>query len=1016
MPPKRIQAPKGEEPSGIVTKPTRTRKRGGITLPEQELPQRRSLRNRGTVAAPEADAINVPEQPAAPVTRTRRGRAAAAAPQQAEIVAEEVPVPTKTRSTRSRKTKAKAEATEEKEEEEKEEVVEEKPARKGKKETRKKKVPVPPSTRASRSRSNSVASVESQGAEGGAAEPTEQQEQEQEQGGKKTRKIAAVKGRRRGRGTTTDAAGEGTGDLTGAVVAEYSGPTRHTRSKATLSDGKENQEPAPKRSIRSSKRATEPVVEQPRAKRQKVEGVEEEDTGEEGVSEQGVPIARVEEEEGKEKEDISEQGVPVARGEGEKEEDVSEQGVPVARGEEGKEEEEEEEDTGAKGVSEQGVPIARVEEEKEKDTGEESVCEQGVPIARVEEEEEKEKEDFSEQGVPIAHGEEEEREGGEQEEHEEEKEEEEVGVEQAPVHYAQAGEQGVPVARGGEGDWELSLTVGELGELEEQDAHRAEEEEEEEVMQGGQGVQFGHEGLAGDSAYSLTGSELGFLPPTITDSVINNIVTNETGLSLTESELEGLYNEEKKRREEGGEEEDIEMMDVEEEEEEQGEERGEALEEGGAAEEAWSGPANPSALAPLSQAAINAGHTAQGGVGPEEEAEPGTGPFVPQTPTRPAWGQWGHLRHQPRLSSPLKSYCMTAQYSPPKDDTPVRGRRVSENGILSLSGDPSPLRSDELLGRDFDTPVGSPSQASPRMRQTPGPRRRGRSRSVHGSSPLKNAVDFTLDVGDEKEPKMASPLVRLASDYDPTQEISELRIDEVPMTPTGEPVGNILEEVVEEQLPHECTAVSSDDDNDDIIAAPSSEGIESADSPPEKLQRPSRLPVPKPVESLPSSPFSARQKRVSQTKNLSDRELSKVTARNTTRNGVYKNAKFERKIVRITRQRPPSPTRDTQTAAAEEARQLRQRVFEETGVALGPGDDSDYIPPQISPSARKVKWHNRLEYDLDEDERAGFYTDKGILAPERVRRDSGTVHEITIQKILYDGEKDIMDDSFEEEF
>ncbi|KAF3204948.1 hypothetical protein TWF106_001353 [Orbilia oligospora] len=484
----------------------------------------------------------------------------------------------------------------------------------------------------------------------------------------------------------------------------------------------------------------------------------------------------------------------------------------------------------------------------------------------------------------------------------------------------------------------------------------------------------------------------------------------DTALSITQSEWAEL-NEGVGGKDE--EEEDVEMGGMEE------GEGVESLGEGDAADGAWPGPANPSALAPLSQAAINAGHPAQAGAG-SEEAGSAASPIAPQTPTRPAWGQWGHLRHQPRLSSPLKSYCITAQYSPPKDDTPLRGRLISENGIISLSGDPSPLRSEELLGRDFNTPVGSPSQLSPRTRSTPGPRRRGRSRSVCGSSPLKNAVDFALDASNEGGPKIASPLARLASDYDPTQEISELRIEEVIMTPTAEePVGTILDDVLDEQLLEESTAISSDDSSDDTMVAPTeepSQEFNGADSPSERPKRRSRLPVPTSIENLPSSPTSARLKRVSHTKNLSDRELLKVTARNTTRNAVYKNAKFERKIVRITRQRPPSPTRDTQSAAAEEARQLRQRVFEETGVALGPGDESDYVPPQVSPSAKKVKWHELLEYDLDDEERAVFQTDKGILAPERVRRDSGTIHEITIQKILYEGEKDVLDEDFEEGF
>ncbi|KAK6509210.1 hypothetical protein TWF481_003970 [Arthrobotrys musiformis] len=1045
MPPKRRQTAPANEPSATTSNPTTSRRRGNQAVQEQELPSRRSQRSRGTVAAAEAVSSDVPEQTTAPVTRARRGRAAATAnatTQQSEPVVEDVQPPTKTKARAKRSTKAKAE--EKAAEEDSQAVVEEtRPlAEQPKRQTRKKKVPVAPSTKASRSRSNSVTSVQSlenEAGEEGANEGTEEQpsvESQEKQTRKKkapvppsarasrsrsnsvtslqslepegeqeaeepqgdavvpapekqgARKIMAAKGSRKK--TKAEGAAEIPAE---ASVAEYSGPTRFTRSKAPLTKGKENDRPT-----RASKRGTEPTADvasdEPRTKRQKVEGDQE--AGQAPKRRRGrVPRARPAV--------ATELPAPVAPTTPPPQEPVATEEpkaptplpaspsppaiqaaitTPIA---------EDLQLPGVTGTPEQDDEASQqlfqeqgcyADEDPVEDTIKaEALAEAGTDMVKEEEWDMVEGKKEEEEEWDIVEGKKE-----EEEEAAEEKEEKEVVVEEEVVVVEE----------------EEAAVEEEEAAVEEVEEVVEEEEEDEAPLQYARACRQGVYACDGDEDLSLTDSDIQRLGP---GEGVQFRQEGDTALSLTESDVERLG---------GGE--DVEMADV----GEEGEEGEEAPEEGDAAGDAWPGSANPSALAPLSQAAINAGHTAQDGAGPEE-AGSAAEPTVPQTPTRPAWGQWGHLRHQPRLSSPLKSYCMTAQYSPPKEVTPVRGRRISENGILSLSGDPSPLRSEELLARDFNTPVGTPSQASPRMRPTPGPRRRGRSRSVCGSSPLKNAVDFALDTSNELEPKIASPLARLVSDYDPTQEISELRIEEVSMTPNApEPVGNILDEVVEEQqLLEECAIISSDDSNDEVAAIPTpglSQGFDGADSPPEKPKRRSRLPVPKAIENLPSSPASARMKRVTQTKNLSDRELLKVTARNTTRNAVYKNAKFERKVVRITRQRPPSPTRDTQTAAAEEARLLRQRVFEETGVALGPGDDSDYVPPQVSPSAKKVKWHERLEHDLDDEEKAGFSTDKGILAPERVRRDSGTVHEITIQKILYEGEKDVLDEDFDEGF
>ncbi|KAK6344159.1 hypothetical protein TWF696_007801 [Orbilia brochopaga] len=667
----------------------------------------------------------------------------------------------------------------------------------------------------------------------------------------------------------------------------------------------------------------------------------------------------------------------------------------------------------------------------------------------------------------------------------------------------------------------------------------------------------------------------------------------------------------------------------------------------------------PSALNPMSEAAVNAGHTGMTDApGSPEYATPMKEPEAPpRTPARvmdspigpmTATPRWQFMRHVPTVSSPLKRPPLT--YSP-GEATPPRRMRVSENGIVSGSADPSPLRTDELNTSDFDTPANSPGPLTPRRVTTPVPRKRGRSRSVRReSSPLKNAVDFSVQDGGEGSAgegetldhgRVLSPLPWI-SDYDPNQDISELREEEVPEAQVTGPIGELLQAapppvddsdipmsspmatpvVVRrilqripapaEQLlpaaeaenvapepplqpaatrpfeakrqrvgvrhstgtlsaprehaeksarrstmsgPIDATAlptgnikhpraaearhhylgpppvVSADDyqsqfkssvlgatspteetpgpvvmedvRGEDAASAPASSprqdaapaampssatpaeastdqdapgeyvfpneepprfqfgrsyglfisdesesgsdngdktasvqppppplpsrSLEAADRPPvrssprrdrkprepEPEKKTSRIPLLKSAAESKSSgsPFRSRLNRVTQTTNLPDRELSKLTARNTTRNGVYKKVNFERKVVRLQGQRPPSPTRETQTAAAEMSRSRRKKVFEETGVALGPGDEVDYVPPESSADAKRVRWHELLECRLDEKEKARFRTKKGILAPERVRTEESGVNQVTIQKFLYDGEKDI----FEEE-
>ncbi|KAJ6259800.1 hypothetical protein Dda_5441 [Drechslerella dactyloides] len=667
-------------------------------------------------------------------------------------------------------------------------------------------------------------------------------------------------------------------------------------------------------------------------------------------------------------------------------------------------------------------------------------------------------------------------------------------------------------------------------------------------------------------------------------------------------------------------------------------------------------------LNPMSEAAVNAGHTGPTGASDpsdcaspakEPEAPPATPARVMDSPLAPmtATPRWQFMRHVPTVSSPLKRPPLT--YSPESTTTPPRRKRVSENGIVSGSADPSPLRTDELNTSDFDTPANTPGPLTPRRLTTPVSRKRSRSRSVRReSSPLKNAVDFSVQENSDDDSsnsngkgetpnlgRVLSPLPWI-SDYDPSQDISELRDEEISETPaagpilgllpatpsavhdssdipmsspmaTPQPVHQMLQHTAEqapavEQLlpvaeaamrpfeskrpkvgvrhstgtlsapkepaenrarrstmsgPIDASAVSTRDirhpraaearhfylgpppvvsaddyqsqfkssvmgasppaegdstiirqaetmspvtiedaacapastpsqdaaptavpssatpaeattdqdapgellfpaeeppvyqfgrsyglfisdeseppssgsassDENGTSQQPPSYGFDGTDSPPPRSPRRAREPEPEPEKkeekrasripllksaaegnsSRTGSPFRARMNRVSQTTSLPDRELSKLTARNTTRNGVYKKVNFERKVVRLEGQRPPSPTRETQTAAAEMSRSLRKRVFEETGVALGPGDDADYFPPEVAPTTKRVRWHELLETRLDEGERGRFRTARGILAPERVRVEDPGVNQVTIQKFLYEGEKDIFDE------
>ncbi|KAF8446644.1 hypothetical protein BGX38DRAFT_655176 [Terfezia claveryi] len=114
-----------------------------------------------------------------------------------------------------------------------------------------------------------------------------------------------------------------------------------------------------------------------------------------------------------------------------------------------------------------------------------------------------------------------------------------------------------------------------------------------------------------------------------------------------------------------------------------------------------------------------------------------------------------------------------------------------------------------------------------------------------------------------------------------------------------------------------------------------------------------------------SNPFGNRMIKDSLSK-MTQPEVNQLTTRYTARNRRY-DIDFERKVVRVERDRSSSPDAKTQHRRALEDRKKRYEVEEETGIVLGPGDPMDYEPEIKTPTRKGVRWHTDLEFGWDED-------------------------------------------------
>jgi len=124
--------------------------------------------------------------------------------------------------------------------------------------------------------------------------------------------------------------------------------------------------------------------------------------------------------------------------------------------------------------------------------------------------------------------------------------------------------------------------------------------------------------------------------------------------------------------------------------------------------------------------------------------------------------------------------------------------------------------------------------------------------------------------------------------------------------------------------------------------------------------------VPGSISLIPgSNPFGKWMMKDSLAK-MTQPEINQLTTRHTERNRRY-HIDFERKVVRVERDRSSSPDAKTQHHRALEDRMKRYEVQEETGIVLGPGDPMDYEPETKTPTRKGVRWHADLEFGWDED-------------------------------------------------
>ncbi|KTW28253.1 uncharacterized protein T551_02672 [Pneumocystis jirovecii RU7] len=162
-------------------------------------------------------------------------------------------------------------------------------------------------------------------------------------------------------------------------------------------------------------------------------------------------------------------------------------------------------------------------------------------------------------------------------------------------------------------------------------------------------------------------------------------------------------------------------------------------------------------------------------------------------------------------------------------------------------------------------------------------------------------------------------------------------------------------------------------------------------------------------------------------------EITKMTRQNTYQNRIYR-CDFDRIIVRKNQLRPPSPTAKSQSKLAAEARLRRKKLQKEKthDYTLGPGDDDNWIPRELTPLKKGVRWDKLLEsefgqsksnHTLEKSNSKKTKTQKGCLSKktQMIRLDDlgnvldarepltpiiGKAEKVIVQKFLYKGEED----------
>ncbi|KAG4304947.1 hypothetical protein PORY_001622 [Pneumocystis oryctolagi] len=162
-------------------------------------------------------------------------------------------------------------------------------------------------------------------------------------------------------------------------------------------------------------------------------------------------------------------------------------------------------------------------------------------------------------------------------------------------------------------------------------------------------------------------------------------------------------------------------------------------------------------------------------------------------------------------------------------------------------------------------------------------------------------------------------------------------------------------------------------------------------------------------------------------------EITKITRQNTYQNRLYR-CDFDRVIIRKNQLRPPSPTAKSQSRLAAEAHLRRKRLQKEKthDYVLGPGDDDNWVPRELTSLKKGVRWDKLLEsepkkhifnHTLERLSLGKTKVQKACLSKktQMIRLDDfgnvldarepltpiiGKAEKVIVQKFLYKGEED----------